>query len=209
MSATAGYKGVTIATIDGQTKTLETAGSWLEDDIAITDVTQGGSGPAQHTIIFEFSDETSNTITAYWDDAFISDAILATIPETYEGKTINSASLDNVEWYNVANAYDVLYEGTPQFYTDDGNYVWIPELASVIPEVGSEWRVTINGTEYICVAQNSSKGVIIGNPLHVGGTDDGSGMPFAFYNYQTQAMAGDTTTLQQGFYTIKIERKRT
>lgn len=209
MSATVNYKGATLATVDGQLRTLETAGTWLEDNVTITDVTQGGSSLTEHTIIFEFSDETNDTITGYWDDAFISDAILATIPETYDSKTVNSASLDNVEWYNVANVYDVLYEGTPQFYTDAGNYVWIPELASVEPTVGSEWRITINGAEYICVAQNSSAGVIIGNPVHVGGTDDGSGMPFAFYNYQRQAWSGDTTTLQQGSYAIKIESKRT
>lgn len=208
MSSTITYKGSTLTTVNNQTRTLLTSGTWAEDDITVTDVTQGGSSPTQHTIIFEFSDETSDTIIGYWDDAFISDAILATVPETYDSKTVNSASLDNVEWYNAANSYDVLYEGTPQFYTDAGNYVWIPELASVEPTIGSEWRITINGTEYICVAQNSGAGVIVGNPVHVGGIDDGSGMPFAFYNYQNQAWSGDTTTLPQGSYAIKIERKR-
>lgn len=39
MSATVKYKGATIATVNNQTKTLETSGTWLEDDIEITDVT--------------------------------------------------------------------------------------------------------------------------------------------------------------------------
>lgn len=44
MSTTVSYKGSTIATAENQTKTLETAGTWLEDDITIVDVTSGGGG---------------------------------------------------------------------------------------------------------------------------------------------------------------------
>ena len=38
MSATVNYKGNTITTLSNQTKTLQTAGKWLEDNIEITDV---------------------------------------------------------------------------------------------------------------------------------------------------------------------------
>lgn len=74
------------------------------------------------------------------------------------------------------------------------------------------WHITIDGTEYYCIAQNygqSNIGVIVGNPMHVGGTDDGSGVPVAFYNYNNQAWSGDTTTLTQGDHTVKIERQGT
>lgn len=43
MSATVTYKGATIATVDNTTKTLNTSGKWLEDDIDITDVGGGGT----------------------------------------------------------------------------------------------------------------------------------------------------------------------
>lgn len=42
MSATVTYKGQTLTTVQNTTATLETAGTWLEDDITITD--SSGSG---------------------------------------------------------------------------------------------------------------------------------------------------------------------
>lgn len=44
MATTVTYKGQTIATVENQTKTLQTAGTWCEDDFTLTDVTQGGAG---------------------------------------------------------------------------------------------------------------------------------------------------------------------
>lgn len=40
MSATITYKGVAIATVDNQTKTLNTSGCYMEDDVTVTDVVQ-------------------------------------------------------------------------------------------------------------------------------------------------------------------------
>lgn len=42
MSATVTYKGSTLTTAENQTRTLKTAGKYLEGDITITDVTSGG-----------------------------------------------------------------------------------------------------------------------------------------------------------------------
>lgn len=64
----------------------------------------GGTPSAtQHTIYFEFSDETDTSITAYYDSTFISNAITATTPTTYGGKTVTLAQLDGVTWYNPAD----------------------------------------------------------------------------------------------------------
>lgn len=185
------------------------------DDLAtlIGSIQTGGGTPSatSHTIYFEFEDSTTTTITAYYDSTFISDAIRATTPSTYGGKVVNAASLDGVEWYN-AVAYVVLYEGTPDFYADAGNYFWIPAMGNVLPTAGSVWRITIDGTEYNCVAHNygqSDIDVIVGNPVHIGGADDGSGVPVAFYNYRNKAWSGDTLTLSAGNHTVKIERQGT
>lgn len=63
----------------------------------------GGSPSAtQHTILFEFEDTTTTSITAYYDSTFISDAIRATTPTTYGGKTVTLAQLDGVTWYEVS-----------------------------------------------------------------------------------------------------------
>ena len=64
----------------------------------------GGGTPSQtqHTIYFEFSDNTNTTITGYWDGTFISDAIRATTPRTYNNKTVTLARLDGTTWYEPA-----------------------------------------------------------------------------------------------------------
>ena len=76
------------------------------DDLAdlIGAIQAGGGTPSatSHSIYFEFSDETSTTITAYYDSTFISDAIRATTPTTYDSKTVTLAQLDGVTWYEVS-----------------------------------------------------------------------------------------------------------
>ena len=177
----------------------------------------GGGGPSatQHSIYFEFSDSTNTTITGYWDDSFISDAITATTPTTYGGKTVELAQLDGVSWYDVTSGWELVHEGRYTPMVDYGCYFWIPAMVSIIPTVGSEWRITIDSTSYECTAKqimefgDAVNGVIIGNQKYIGRTDDGSDAPFCFYNYNSQAWSGDTSsdvmTVQEHY--IKIERK--
>lgn len=67
----------------------------------IVGASSGGTPSAtSHTIYFEFSDNTNTTITAYYDDSFISDAITATNPPVYSSKTVVLAQLDGVTWYD-------------------------------------------------------------------------------------------------------------
>lgn len=44
MSTTVTYKGQTLTTVENETKTLTTGGTWMEGDLTLTDVTQGGGG---------------------------------------------------------------------------------------------------------------------------------------------------------------------
>ena len=44
MSTTVTYKGSTLTTAENQTRTLKTAGKYMEDDITIVDVTESGTG---------------------------------------------------------------------------------------------------------------------------------------------------------------------
>lgn len=57
MSTTVSYKGNTIATLDNETKTLTTKGTWLEDDIEITDESSGGE-----VLIVDTPDANGGTI---------------------------------------------------------------------------------------------------------------------------------------------------
>ena len=42
MSTTVTYKGSTLTTVNNQTRVLDTAGTWLEDDITLVDVSVTG-----------------------------------------------------------------------------------------------------------------------------------------------------------------------
>lgn len=199
-----GNKGVTVP-----------AGS-NSDDLAtlIGSIQTGGGTPSAtaHTIVFEFSDETSTTLTGYWDGSFISDAIRATTPITYNGVTVESASLDNVAWYTKpSGTWETVWEGTSTPNTDGGEYFWITEMSAVDVARGSTWRITIDGTAYVCTAKQATiaylgEWTVLGNPGQAGGTDDGSGVPFCFYNYNGQAFCGDTN-LPVKSYSLKFERQ--
>lgn len=175
----------------------------------------GGGTPSAtaHTIYFEFSDNTNTTITAYYDSSFISDAITATTPTTYGGKTVDSASLDGVTWYTrPTETLETIYNDTATPNADTPyNYWWLSSLSDVYPTLGSVWRVTIDGTSWITTARQdqsvASGAVYIGNPKYSGGQDDGSGMTTDFYNAGWGAWVGDTEISANQQHTVKIERQ--
>lgn len=51
MSSTVTYKGSTLTTVENQTRVLNTRGTWLEDNITITDVTQNSGGTAAISVV--------------------------------------------------------------------------------------------------------------------------------------------------------------
>ena len=77
----------------------------LADGTQTTGTGQGGGTPSAtaHTLYFEFSDSTTETITGYWNSTFISDLIKATTPTTYGQKTVTLAQFDSVTWYEPVN----------------------------------------------------------------------------------------------------------
>lgn len=66
MSTTVTYKGATLTTVENETKTLTTGGTWMEGDLTLTDVTQGGGGGDSSTIldrsVVSISDSTITTL---------------------------------------------------------------------------------------------------------------------------------------------------
>ena len=171
----------------------------------------GGSPSAtQHTILFEFEDETTQSITGYWDSSFISDAITATEPTTIGQKTVDSASLDGVAWYTKpVVSWETLFDGNASLEADDPYpYFWISDLADVVIPQNSVWRITFDGTEYICTATQTleSYGYTIGNPLYSGGADDGSDVPLDLYHTPWGAWSG-AADASAGNHTLKVERQ--
>ena len=82
--------------------TITMGGVDITSQVFNPDESGGSPSATQHSIYFEFTDSTNTTITGYWDDSFISNAITATTPTTYGGKTVTLAQLDGVTWYEVS-----------------------------------------------------------------------------------------------------------
>lgn len=182
----------------------------------------GGGTPSAtaHTIYFEFSDGTDTTITAYWDGTFISDAIRATTPKTYGNKTVTLAQLDGVTWYSFdpTERWETMFDGDVNWMHEDNGdypYCWISSLGNTPITVGSVWRITYDDTEYRCTAKsislNGSNYKYIGNPVWLGSTDDGSGVPFVLTDYTHYGAwsGGLNAPNVNSNYHFKIERQVT
>lgn len=197
-----GSKGVTVP-----------QGSTSDDLATLIGSIQTGGGGTTHTIYFEFSDGTDVTLTGYWDSSFISDAIIATTPSTYGQKTVTLAQLDGVTWYEYdpSEPWETVYDNVTSMYVDgDARYFWLTSLSNVTIPLGSAWRITLDSTVYSLVgASHYVDGVgvtvVLGNPKWLGYEDDNTGVPFCFYNYNNNALCGDTE-LPAGNYSLKIER---
>ena len=169
----------------------------------------GGSTPSAtaHTIYFEFSDSTNTTITAYWDSSFISDAITATTPTIYGGKTVALAQLDGVTWYTrPTETWETLIDDNVAWIQDSENdypYCWISSLNNVTIPNDSVWRITYDNVEYRLTAVSGK----IGNPKWGKGTDDGTNVPFVFENAGWGAWTGslNVPNVDSSYY-FKIER---
>lgn len=184
------------------------------DDLAdlIGAIQTGGGTPSatQHTILFEFEDSTTSTLTAYFDSSFISSAITATVPTIYDSKTVQQASLDGTAWYTKPSEdWEILFDESVTFgEASPYNQIWIASLGNLHPVVGEVYRVTIDGTTYNLTAQKDENTVYIGNPMYDWGTDDGSGVPFCFFNNGYGGLQG-WSELSATAHTVKIERRVT
>ena len=68
MATTVNYKGMDIATVENQTKTLETEGKYLEGDFILTDVSGSDEDTlveALHNRVTSVSDDTLTSIRSY------------------------------------------------------------------------------------------------------------------------------------------------
>ena len=205
-----GYSEVTV-NVQGGASMTEVANTY-GTELVITSATGSAPSATRHTLYFEYEDETTETVYAYYDDALIGPAITATTPTTHNNKTVTSAQLDGVEWYSYtptptppepSGDYTTLYDGSVTTFDDDGdNKFTVPEMSSIWASVGDIYRITINGTEYITQGTTVTTVVGFGN---VDFFSTQTGMPFVYYHLNSAYWEGFMR--EAGTYTFKVEKQ--
>ena len=162
MSTTVTYKGSTLTTVDNQTRTLKTAGKYMEGDVILTDVTEGGNGgyvwqDAQGYV--HLDDEGTTPITV--------EPLSVTQNGTYTATTGHAYSPVIV---NVSGS-GLVYETGTWTPSEDVAEAWIPFVNthteapfcySIIATEYTDSDSSNGGTDYINYAQ------IIGEPFRIG-----------------------------------------
>ena len=124
MSTTVSYKGSTIATVDNSTKTLKTAGKYLEGDVVLTDVTSGGGDSwswmgKNPTLVI-----TPWTETLTFEDLGVDSWTWSTSYSTLRGSQTYSPSItfyfEDYDYHVIKNIY---------VYYDYGD--WAPKAAPI------------------------------------------------------------------------------
>lgn len=200
-----GYSEVTVNVQNGATMTE--VQNQYGTELVISSAQGAGPSATRHTLYFEYEDETTETVYAYYDDALIGSAITATTPTTHNNKIVVSAQLDGVEWYSYTPApviptYDMIFDDD---ITIVSGSITIASLSNLYFADGETWRVTWGGVEYLCnTALYDGWLWTVGNQS-LAGTDDGTNEPFVLYNYGGGAMNGNARGT--GTVHLKLERQ--
>lgn len=95
-----GYSEVTV-NVQGGASMSEVQNQY-GTEVVITSAPGSAPSATRHTLYFEYEDETTETVYAYYDDALIGPAITDTTPTTHNNKTVTLAQLDGTTWYSYA-----------------------------------------------------------------------------------------------------------
>lgn len=207
-----GYSEVTVNVQNGAAMT-EVANAY-GTGVVITSAQGAAPSATRHTLYFEYEDETTETVYAYYDDALIGPAITATTPTTHNSKAVTSAQLDGVEWYSYTpdpgptpgGDWTTVYDDTITTWGGESN---IDSLAGGAFAANETYRITLDGTQYVCTTEFLSAYSIyyIGNIALATGGDDGTGIPVLCY-HQPQALKVIIRNGGDGVnHTFKLEKQ--
>ena len=105
-----------------------------------------------------------------------------------------------------SESWETYYNGS---VTSNNKRITIPELTDLSFTANEIWRVTFEGTEYICESKHYGGDLYYIGNYNLSTTDDGTGEPFLLYNMSgfgsTQRMDGNIRT--DGTYMIKLEKQ--
>ena len=163
MSTTVTYKGTEIASVENETKTLKTAGTWVEGDITLTDVTSGGGGSSEPSNDVNFIDYDGTIVKSYTRADFMA---LNALPEnpTHDGLTAQGWNWTLADAKTQLTEYP--HEGLTigqMYVTDDGKtrlYVHFEE-GRTSPYFG----IGVNGTVVVDWGDGSEPITLTGTSL--------------------------------------------
>jgi hypothetical protein len=163
MSTTVTYKGAEIASVENETKTLKTAGTWVEGDITLTDVTHGGGGSSEPSNDVNFIDYDGTIVKSYTRADFMALNALPDNP-SHDGLTAQGWN------WTLADAKNQLTERPHEgltigqmYVTDDGKtrlYVHFEE-GRTSPYFG----IGVNGTVVVDWGDGSEPSTLTGTSL--------------------------------------------
>jgi hypothetical protein len=163
MSTTVTYKGQTLTTVENQTKTLQTAGTWVEGDIILTDVTSGGGGSSEPSNDVNFIDYDGTIFKSYTKADFLALNALPDNP-THDGLTAQGWNWTLADAKTQLTEYP--HEGLTigqMYVTDDGKtrlYVHFEE-GRTSPYFG----IGVNGTVVVDWGDGSEPSTLTGTSL--------------------------------------------
>jgi len=201
-----GYSEVTV-NVQGGASMTEVANTY-GTELVITSAPGSAPSATRHTLYFEYEDESTETVYAYYDDALISSAITATTPTTRSSKTVTSAQLDGVEWYSYtptptpSGDWTTIYDGSITVSNREFSLTSITDTFTL----NDVWRVTLDGTAYTFTVQHADSydTNYIGNITIISDWAS-SGDPIVCYNIAGYIMGN--TYLADGSHTLKLERQ--
>ena len=162
MTTTVTYKGNTLTTVNNQTRTLLTAGKYLEDDLTLTDVTSGGGGGNPEDPV-KFIDYDGTILYSYSVSDFMALSAMPSNP-SHSGLTSQgwNWSLADAKLYLTDYPEAELTIGQ-MYITDDGKtrlYVHFEE-GRLHPYLG----ICPNGTVVVDWGDNSAISTLTGTSL--------------------------------------------
>jgi hypothetical protein len=163
MSTTVTYKGQTLTTVENQTKTLQTAGTWVEGDIILTDVTSGGGGSSEPSNDVNFIDYDGTIVKSYTKADFMALNALPDNP-THDGLTAQGWNWTLADAKTQLTEYP--HEGLTigqMYVTDDGKtriYVHFQE-----ERTSPYFGIGVNGTVVVDWGDGSEPSTLTGTSL--------------------------------------------
>ena len=163
MSTTVTYKGSTLTTVNNQTRTLKTAGKYMEDDVQLTDTTTGGGGSGASKKQINFIDYDGTVLHSYTKSEWNNVSALPSNPSrtglTAQGWNWTKAGIDA---QLTAMPDDDIWVGQ-MYITDDGKtriYIHLEE-GRLHPYLG----ICPKGTMVVNWGDNSATSTLTGTSL--------------------------------------------